>query len=215
MLTPKQQQILEFIYQAITSSGYSPSMAELKEKINVASNQSVINLIKALEDRGCVKREEGQARSLRILPLGFKALGKEQIVPIVGTTSAGPFVEGIQTFGNWIELSGAVGQELEKEKFLESRDRVYVVKVQGDSMINAGIEDGDTLLVRETKEYHSGDIVVARTNDGTTVKRFIVDGKKVYLKPENPAYNNIPFFDDMWMDGKVITNLSGLKRLIC
>lgn len=208
----KQLKILELIYNAIYSDGYAPTMAEIREQLGFKSNQSVINYLEKLEVEGYIKREGGQARSMKVLPLGFKALNKEQIIPVVGTTSAGPFVEDVQTFGNWTEFS-PVGQGFESEKLFESKDKVYVVKVQGDSMINAGINNGDTLLVKDTKEYYTGDIVVARTYDGTTVKRFISENNKVYLKPENPKYKNIPFFEDMFLDGKVITNLSALKRL--
>ena len=76
-------------------------------------------------------------------------------------------------------------------------------------MINAGINDGDTLLVKKSKEFKSGDIVVARNDDGTTVKRFISEGGKRYLKPENPAYKNISIIPgEIHFDGKVILNLS-------
>ena len=79
-------------------------------------------------------------------------------------------------------------------------------------MINAGINDGDLLLIKQAREFKNGDIVVARNDDGTTVKRFVAENKKAYLKPENPAYKNIPIFEDTYFDGKVIANLSTLKR---
>lgn len=213
-VTEKQLKTLELIYGSIYSNGYAPTMAEIKATLGFSSNQTVINYLGRLEKEGYIKREDGQARSIKILPLGFKAINKEQVIPILGTTSAGPFIEDVQTFASWMEPMAAVGQGLDHEKIFESKDKVYVVRVQGDSMINAGILDGDLLLLKECREYRNGDIVLARTSDGTTVKRFVAENKKVYLKPENPKYKNIPFFHDMFLDGKVITNLSALKRLV-
>ena len=88
------------------------------------------------------------------------------------------------------------------------QDNVYLVKVNGDSMIGAGINDGDIVLVKESKEFKNGDIVLARTSDDTTIKRFIQEKDEVYLKPENPAYPNIySTGDEIKMLGIVISNL--------
>jgi repressor LexA len=141
--------------------------------------------------------------------MGFNILNKETIVPVAGETAAGPFLETLEdTSFNWTILPGQV---LENEKIKQSEE-VFVIQVQGDSMINAGINDGDMLLVKKTREYRSGDIVVARSDDGTTVKRFVAepDGR-AYLKPENPAYKNIPIFEETIFEGKVILNLSQIK----
>jgi repressor LexA len=98
------------------------------------------------------------------------------------------------------------------EKITKSSDNVFAIQVHGDSMINAGIDDGDMLLVKKTGEFKSGDIVVARSDDGTTVKRFIADGGKRYLKPENPNYENIPIIpEEINFEGKVILNLSKVR----
>ena len=80
-------------------------------------------------------------------------------------------------------------------------------------MINAGINDGDVLLIKKTEQFRSGDIVVARSDDGTTVKRFVAESDgRAYLKPENPNYKIIPIFEDTYFDGKVIANLSVLNK---
>lgn len=207
--TQKQIRTLSLIYESIKNSGFPPSMAEIRVALKVVSNQSVINLLKALEIKGLIKREEGLARSLRILPKGFDALGVEPIVPIIGGSSCGTFVEALHEVGKWMELPGTVW----KNDVRESQDKTYVIEVHGDSMINAGIYDGDLLLIKQSSEYRNGDIVIARSHDGTTVKRFVHEDKMVYLKPENPAFKNIPFFDDLFLDGKVIANLTTLKRL--
>lgn len=202
-LTPKQKIVLEMIYNNIESEGFSPSLAELKGAMGVSSNQSALNFLETLEKKGCIKREEGQARNITILPLGFKVLGKNTLVPVVGESSAGPSIESYIDSFRWITLHGEIKQ---------AQDEVFVIQVHGDSMINAGIDDGDSLLVKKTREFKSGDIVVARSDDGTTVKRFIAESDgRAYLKPENPAYKNIPIFEETVFDGKIILNLSKVK----
>ncbi len=208
-LTKRQLEALKIIYHNIKSSGFPPSMADLRDALGVASNQSVINFLKVLENNGCIKREEGLARGLKILPKGYKDLNVDPLAPIVGDSSCGPFVEAIQEVGKWISLPGTIW----KNDVTESEEKIYIIQVHGDSMINAGIFDGDMLLIKQSREYKNGDIVVARGDDGTTVKRFVAENKKVYLKPENPAYKNIPFYEDLFLDGKVIANLTTLKRL--
>ena len=209
-LSSKQKRVLEIIYDSTSSLGFPPTLADLKEELGVSSNQSVLNFLEILEKKQCIKRIEGQARSIKILPFGLKILGKDQLVPVVGISAAGPYIESFaETFTSWAPLSDQI---LQNEKIDKSRDEVFVIQISGDSMINAGIGDGDMLLIKKSKEFKSGDIVVARTNDGTTVKRFIADGGKRYLKPENPAYNNIIIIPgEVTFDGKVILNLSKVK----
>ncbi len=206
-ITKRQLDALNLIYQNTKSSGFPPSMAEMRDALSVASNQSIINLLRALEEKGCIKREEGLARGLKILPKGYDALGVDPIAPIVGESSCGPFIEATQEIGNWATLPGIAND------VSESQDKIFAIQVHGDSMINAGIYDGDMLLVKQTREFKNGDIVVARSDDGTTVKRFVAENKRAYLKPENPAYKNIPIFEETYFDGKVVANLSTLKRL--
>lgn len=208
-ITKRQLDTLNLIYQNIKNSGFPPSMAEMRDSLKVVSNQSVINLLKSLENSGCIKKEEGLARGLKILPKGYNALGVEQLVSVVGNSSCGAFIESIQEIGNWLSLPGTIY----KDEVKESGDKIFIIQVKGDSMINAGINDGDMLLVKKSHEFKNGDIVVARSDDGTTVKRFVAENKKAYLKPENPAYKNIPIFEDTYFDGKVIANLTTFKKL--
>ncbi len=207
-LTPKQKNVLELIYNTIKSEGFPPSLMDLKQELRVSSNQAVLNFLKILEKGGYIKRKEGQARSIQILPLGFKVLNKKQLLPLVGDSAAGPFTE---SFGDFRKFQEIPSNTMLNERILTS-DEVFLLQVHGDSMINANIDDGDVLLIQKIREFKSGDIVVARSDDGTTVKRFVVDGGKTYLKPENPAYKIIPIFEDTCFDGKVILNLSALKN---
>ncbi|OIO47355.1 MAG: repressor LexA [Parcubacteria group bacterium CG1_02_40_82] len=209
-ITEKQKKALEAIYSSIDTAGIPPTLAELRIELNVGSNQAVLNILDVLERKGLIKRGTGQARGIIILPLGCKVLDKEQKIPVAGISSAGPFLESLDAIASWIPLRGAV---IENEIINQSKESFFAIKVQGDSMINAGINDGDILLVKKTNEFKSNDIVVARCDDGTTVKRFIAESDgRAYLKPENPAYNNIPIYEDMIFDGKVILNLSEANK---
>lgn len=209
-ITQKQKKVLELIYKTIKDSGFTPTLADIREALNLVSNQSVLNFLNVLEKNGYIEREEGQARGIKISRLGLKFLGKEKLIPQVGISSAGSFIETLeQTAFSWLELPGKV---LGDEAIKKSKEEMFAITVYGDSMINAGIDDGDILLVKKSKEYKSGDIVVARTDDGTTVKRFIADGGKRYLQPENPEYENILIIPgEVNFEGKVILNLSKVK----
>ena len=208
-ITEKQKKVLGLIYESITSSGFPPTFADLKELLNLSSNQAVLNYLISLEKQGFIKREEGQARGIKIAPLGLKILGKQRLAPVVGMVAAGPCIESFsETHFKWVELPTGIA---ENEKIKKSED-VFIIHVTGDSMINAGIDDGYMLLVRKSKEYKSGDIVIARTDNGRTVKRFIAEGGKRYLKPENPSYQNIPIIPgEVFFEGQVIINLSKVK----
>jgi len=208
-LTTKQKIVLELIYTFLEDSGFPPTISDLKENLNVSSNQSVLNFLDILEKKECIKRKEGQARGIQILPLGYREIGKDPLIKVVGTSAAGPYIESYADAFNWHPVQQGI---LEKEKVAYSQDNVFVINVQGDSMINIGIENDDKLLIKETKEFKTGDVVVAETDAGTTVKRFIVDGGKIYLQPENPAYERIIIIPgEVEFKGVVILNLSKIQ----
>jgi len=197
-ITPRQSELLLIIYNYIKNEGYPPTFDEMRGKLQVVSNQSIIDLLNKLEKGRFIKRTENIARSIAILPLGYEVLGKPPLAPFLGGTTAGTPVEPIEINGEWQELPGEVSR---------FSNQVFLLKVHGDSMINAGIDDGDVVLVKNEKEFVSGNIVLARIGDGFTVKRFISDEKPpyIYLKPENPKYKIIPATDEMLLEGKVLS----------
>ncbi|MDA2922018.1 transcriptional repressor LexA, partial [Patescibacteria group bacterium AH-259-L07] len=199
-ITKRQKELLSIIYQYIKDTGYPPTFEEMRESLGVSSNQSVVDLLNKLEEKKIIKRNEGIARSIVILPLGYKILGKPRLVAFLGATSAGVPLETIEISGEWRSLSSDVAQ---------LQDNVFLLKISGDSMINAGIEDGDIVLVKNQKEFISGDIVLVQMDGESTVKRFISEDKPpyIYLKPENPKYDLTPFTDEMELKGKVISIL--------
>jgi len=199
-ITTRQKDLLAIIYEYFRDAGYPPTIAEMRERLSVASNQSVIDLLGKLRDKGIIQRNQGNARNVAILPLGYEALGKPPLVPFLGVTTAGAPIEAVEISGEWREMPGGVAK-------LQSD--VFMLRIAGDSMINAGIDDGDAVLVQTKKEFVSGEIVYAQMGDEGTIKRFMSDDKPpyVYLKPENPKYELIPFTHEMELKGKIISVL--------
>ncbi len=199
-ITARQKELLIIIHEYIKESGYPPTIGEMRERLGVSSNQSILDLLQKLRQKGVIKRNEGSARNIAILPIGYEALGKPPLVPFLGVAAAGSPIEALEISGAWQEMPGGMAK-------LQSD--VFMLRISGDSMINAGIDDGDVVLVQSKAEFISGEVVLAHKNGEATVKRFISEDKPpyVYLKPENPKYNVIPFTDDVELKGKVISVL--------
>lgn len=196
--TKRQKQMLSVIYNHIKNTGYPPTFEEMREALSVSSNQSVIDLLNKLEQKRMIKKSESEARGIAILPLGYEILKEKPLIPFLGISHAGSPIGSIEISGEWQELPGGL-EKLNSE--------VFFIKVSGDSMINAGIDDGDKVLVQTQKEFSSGDIVLADLNGESTIKRFISDDSPpyIYLRPENPRYDIIPFTHEMRLLGKIIS----------
>jgi len=200
IVTERQKELLSIIYEYIKDTGYPPTFEDMRERLNVSSNQSIIDLLGKLKDKNLIKRESG-FRSIAILPLGYKVIDKPSLVAFLGTTSAGAPIESIGVDGEWQSMPS------HDEKLKKLKDEVFLLKISGDSMVNAGINDGAIVLVKTQKEFVSGDIVYAQIGDSATVKRFISEDKPpfLYLKPENPNYSIIHFTEDVLLKGKIIS----------
>lgn len=198
-ITPRQKELLRVIYDFLTDTGYPPTFENMRESLGVSSNQSIVDLLDKLRRGGYVKKNAG-ARSLAITYLGYETIGRPALAPVLGMTTAGLPTEAIHITGEWQQLS---------EQVAKLAEEMFMLKISGDSMINAGISDGDAVLVQTKKEFVSGEIVYAEIGDEGTVKRFISEDKPpyVYLKPENPNYKNILFTDDVRLKGRVISVL--------
>lgn len=196
-ITQRQKQTLAVIYDYIKKTGYPPTFEEMKDGLSVSSNQSILDLLNKLEVKRVIKRGDS-ARSITILPYGYEILGKPPLVPFLGISHAGAPIQALQIEGEWQQMPGEVSK---------LQGNVYLIKVSGDSMINAGINNGAIVLIKEQKEFVSGDIVLARVGDETMIKRFVSEDKPpyLYLKPENPKYNIIFFTDQVELKGKVIS----------
>lgn len=198
-LTERQKQTLMLIYNNIKYSGYPPTLSQLCGELNVSSNQAVLDLLKILEDKKYIRKEEGTARGIRITQKGYDELNVSAYAPMVGVTAAGPFIDTLEQHGEWMEISPDLSR---------LSDKIALFKVKGDSMIGAGLNDGDIVIIKyEVNEFKNGDIVLARSDEGTTIKRFVNVNGKIHLSPENPKYQEIPFTPDLRLIGKVISKI--------
>lgn len=173
-LTKRQKEILDFIRTFIEREGYSPSMEEIAGHFGFASMNAVFKHLAALEARGYLRRDANRARSIE-LPKEGDSVGRS--LPLLGFVAAGKPIEAIE-----------VPETLSvPEEFLPPRKECYVLRVQGDSMIEDHIEDGDFVVVESRQEASDGEMVVALVDgESVTLKRLYREGARVRLQPANP-----------------------------
>jgi repressor LexA len=205
MLTRKQLELLDFIRIRMDAEGVPPSFDEMKEALDLKSKSGIHRLITALEERGFIRRLAHRARAIEIVKLpdamekpGFTprviegdrpaqpraALIIETInameLPVMGRIAAGVPIEAIQEISHHVTVPGSM---------LSGKGQHYALEVKGDSMIDAGINDGDIVVIREQTTAENGDIVVALVEDAeATLKRFRRRGNMIALEAANPAY---------------------------
>lgn len=198
-LTQRQKEALMIIYNSIKYSGYPPTLSELKDSLHVNSNQAVLDLLKILIHKKYIRKEDGAARGIQLTQKGYDVLNVSTYAPMVGVTAAGPFMETLEQYGEWQEVS---------DDLAKLSDKLALFKIKGDSMIGAGLDDGDIVVIQyHVNEFKNGDIVLARNDDGTTIKRFVNVKGKIHLAPENQKYPKIPFTPDLRLIGKVISKI--------
>ena len=196
-VTKRQKEILCAIYESLESEGYPPTFEELKNILGIASNQAIKDHLKSLQEKGLIQKEEGTARGLVIKPLGYEAINKPPLVRVEGISAAGPAIQVVEQ-NEWISMPSGY----------HKYEDVFIVKICGNSMIEVGIYDGDSVLIKKAKQFKSGDIVLARIGDEVTLKTFTYDNGRTYLKPENPGHRIIPITHDTVFLGKYISNLA-------
>ena len=195
MLTKRQKQLLDFIKESVQDSGFPPTISEMARALKVKSKNAVAKLLHSLEDQDLIKRD-GTARGIRVRDEhGNEINAGAMPVPLIGTITAGTPILAEQNIEEWINLPNSL---------LRSRKDVFLLQVRGDSMVNAGILEGDLVIVKPVREVRSGDIVVALLHDEATVKRFMQINGRRYLKPENTKYQNIYPEDEWIIQGKVV-----------
>ncbi len=219
MLTRKQLELLDFIKQRMDRDGVPPSFDEMKDALDLKSKSGIHRLITALEERGFIRRLAHRARALEIVKLpeamekpGFRpanftprviegdraAAPKGAIpvsavhameLPVMGRIAAGVPIEAISEVSHHVAVPGSM---------LSGRGHHYALEVKGDSMIEAGINDGDIVVIREQSTAENGDIVVALVEDAeATLKRFRRKGAMIALEAANPSYETRVFPDHM------------------
>src|SRR6266478_2282305 len=176
-LTDRQKAVLEFISGSIDHRGYPPTLREIGEHMGIRSTNGVNDHLKALEKKGYLEREDLKSRALRpISPLGSHHVergamsGQMVDVPILGRVAAGEPILAVEEAEDTVKVD---------RFFLGSNKEVFALKVKGDSMIEAGIYDGDFIFVKKQLTAHKGDIVVAMIGDEATVKYFHPEGDQI------------------------------------
>jgi len=218
MLTSKQKELLLYIHERIKETGVSPSFDEMKEALDLASKSGIHRLITALEERGFLRRLAHRARALEVLklpdsaapaapPRGRSAFrpsvvsgepreaANEGTIPVLGRIAAGIPIEALQNEIARVAAPADLGA-----------GEHYALEVKGDSMIQAGILDGDTVILKRTDTAESGDIVVALIDDEeATLKRLRRRGNSIALEAANPAYETRIFGPDrVRIQGKLV-----------
>ncbi|MBO8162602.1 MAG: transcriptional repressor LexA [Brevibacillus sp.] len=202
-LSSRQQAIMDFIRKEVKDKGYPPSVREIGEAVGLASSSTVHGHLARLEKKGLIRRDPTKPRAIELLTddNGYQNDFEMSVVriPVVGKVTAGQPITAVEHVEEYFPLPES----------LVSTDNVFMLRVSGDSMIEAGILDGDYVIVRQQSVANNGDIVVAMTEeDEATVKRFFKEKSHVRLQPENSAMEPI-ILQSVTILGKVI----GVYRL--
>ncbi len=183
VLTKRQQQIFEFILFSIDKFGYPPSIPEVQEKFSFKSPNAVNDHLNALERKGHISRRPHKSRGIEILNhASLKTDDNVTEMPIIGRVSAGTPILAEENIEGTIFVD---------KSLVKNSKGMFVLRVKGTSMINAGILDGDFVLVRQQSTAEQGETVVALIEDEATVKRFYRDKNKIRLQPENDTMEPI------------------------
>ncbi len=181
-ITPKQQEILEFIKAEILKRGYPPSVRDICEAVHLKSTSSVHSHLETLEKNGYIHRDPTKPRAIEIIDDTFNLARREVVnIPLIGTVAAGQPILAQENIEDYFPMP--VDQMPNAE--------LFALKVKGESMINVGIFDGDFVLVAQQNTARNGDIVVALVEDSATVKTFYKENGYFRLQPENDSMDPI------------------------
>lgn len=193
-ITAKQKEILEYIKSEILKRGFPPAVREICEAVHLKSTSSVHSHLESLERKGYIRRDPTKPRAIEILDDSFQLLRKEMVnVPIVGKIAAGSPLLAVENIESYFPIPS---------EYLPNA-QTFLLEVKGESMINAGILDGDMVLVEEDSTASNGDMVVALIEDGATVKTFYKEEGVFRLQPEND-----------FMDPIIVKNVTILGKVI-
>lgn len=194
-LSAKQQEILEYLKECILKKGYPPAVREICEAVKLKSTSSVHAHLETLEEKGFIRKDPTKPRAIEILDDTFNLTRRELVnVPIVGAVSCGAPLLANENIEGYFPVP---------PEYLHNKE-TFMLKVKGDSMINAGIFHGDLVLVEKANTAKNSDIVVALIEDSATVKTFYKENGYIRLQPENDSMEPIIVEGDMSILGKVI-----------
>ena len=199
-ITDKQREILEYIKDTILSKGYPPAVREICEAVHLKSTSSVHSHLETLEKNGYIRRDPTKPRTIEILDDDFALTRREMVqVPVIGTVAAGMPILAEENIEDYMPIPVEI---------LPNKE-VFMLKVKGESMIEAGIFNNDKVIVAKQETAKNGDMVVALVEDSATVKTFYKEDGHIRLQPENVSMDPI-ILDDVQILGKVI----GLFRMM-
>ena len=193
-ITSKQKEILEYIKETILKKGYPPTVREICEAVRLKSTSSVHSHLETLERNGYIRRDPTKPRAMEILDDTFGLTRREMVqVPMIGTVAAGLPILAEENIEEYFPIPAE----------LLPNSQTFMLRIKGNSMINAGIFEGDRVIVEQTPTAENGDIVVALIDDSATVKRFYKEGDHYRLQPENDT-----------MEPIIVSNLNVLGKVI-
>ena len=199
-ISDKQQKILDYIKEVILAKGYPPTVREICEEVGLKSTSSVHSHLETLEKNGFIRRDPTKPRAIEICDDSFQMVRREMVsVPVVGSIAAGTPILAEQNIENYFPVPSD----------MIPHGTSFAMHVRGDSMINAGIFDGDLLFATSCSTAENGEIVVALIDDSATVKRFYKEKDHIRLQPENDSMDPI-IVDNCIILGKVF----GILRLM-
>ncbi len=201
MLTHRQKNVLDFIQSEQREKGITPSTREIQKHFRFASQTSVMQYIAALERKGFLSRHARKARAL-ITPMQKVRI---RDVPIYGEIPAGMSTLTEQTIEGHVSLDA-------RSANVSKNGRTFALRVRGDSMIGAHIIDGDIVILENRKDVQNGDIVAALIDEETTLKRYVVEHGRPYLKAENPRYPNLSPARELKIQGVMISLVRKQER---
>lgn len=192
-ISKKQSEILEYIKSQILNKGYPPSVRDICEAVDLKSTSSVHSHLETLEKNGYIRRDPTKPRAIEIIDDNFNLVRREVVnVPIIGRVAAGQPILAVENVDSYFPIP---------TEFMPN-EQCFMLQVKGESMINAGIFDGDTIIVEQCQTARNGDMVVALVDDSATVKTFYREADHIRLQPENDSMDPI-IVPDCQILGKV------------
>ena len=197
----RQFQIYEFIKTQIREKGYPPSVREICAGVGLKSTSTVHSHLEKLEKKGFIKRDASKSRTIEIVEKSVSKSTKKELIdiPIVGTITAGMPILAVENIEDVFPLP---------IDYVKNKEQLFILKVKGESMIDAGILDGDMAIIEQTNFAENGDIVAALIDNEATLKRFFKEEEHIRLQPENKSIS--PIIVD---DCKIIGKLVGIYRM--
>ena len=195
-LSTKEKAVFDYINECIENNGFAPSVRDICEALGIRSTSSVHEYIRRLDEKGYIKKSSGKSRALMIGGAASGEQSKMKKVPILGRVTAGLPILAVENYDGYVDFPGSMAR---------GRSNLFALRVMGESMIEAGILDGDIVVVESRRYADDGDIVVAMIEDEATVKRFFRDNGRIRLQPANHTMQPI-FSRDVTVLGKVIAN---------